>query len=117
MDLLKQNGVEPVLAVDWPKKAETLARRRRASCSSSTAPKSTKVLKENRVAKVQKLMDEKVGLVQLTRPPTTPRNSAARPRVGRRRVGEGRRARALGHGVHHLPRPPDLPRRESVQNR
>lgn len=65
MDLLKQNpGVSPVLAIDWPKKPETLAGARAIVFFFDGAEKH-QALKEDRMSKVQKLMDEKVGLVQL----------------------------------------------------
>lgn len=64
MDLLKQNGVSPVLALDWPKKAETLDGAKAVVFFFDGAEKH-QVLKENRVAQVQKLMDAKAGLVQL----------------------------------------------------
>src|SRR5262245_46777458 len=64
MDLLKQNGVAPVLAIDWPKKPETLTGAKAVVFFFDGAEKH-QVLKEDRVTKVQKLMDDKVGLVQL----------------------------------------------------
>lgn len=63
-DLLKQNGVAPVLALDWPKKAETLAGAKAVVFLFDGAEKH-QVLKEKRVSALQKLMDDKVGLVQL----------------------------------------------------
>ncbi|MFM8274198.1 MAG: ThuA domain-containing protein, partial [Gemmata sp.] len=63
-DLLKQNGAAPVLALDWPKKAETFENARAVVFFFDGAEKH-QVLKEDRVAKVQKLMDAKVGLVQI----------------------------------------------------
>ncbi len=64
MDLLKQNGVAPVLALDWPKKPDTLAGAKAVVFFFDGAEKH-QALKGDRVATVQKLMDEKVGLVQL----------------------------------------------------
>src|SRR5262249_20840695 len=62
---LTQNpGVSPVLAIDWPKKPETLAGAKAVVFFFDGAEKH-QVLKEDRIAKVQKLMDDKVGLVQL----------------------------------------------------
>ncbi len=63
-DLLKQNGVAPVLALDWPKKAETLAGAKAVVFLFDGAEKH-QVLKEKRLPALQKLMDDKVGLVQL----------------------------------------------------
>jgi hypothetical protein len=64
MDLLKQNGVAPVLAIDWPKKPETLSGAKAVVFFFDGADKH-QVLKDDRVAKIQKLVDDKVGLVQL----------------------------------------------------
>lgn len=64
MDLLKQNGVSPVLALDWPKKAETLDGAKAVVFFFDGAEKH-QVLKDKRVTQVQKLLDAKVGLVQL----------------------------------------------------
>jgi trehalose utilization protein len=63
-DLLAQNGVAPVLALDWPKKPETLAGAKAVVFLFDGAEKH-QVLKEKRLPAVQKLMDDKVGLVQL----------------------------------------------------
>ncbi|HEY1186411.1 MAG TPA: ThuA domain-containing protein [Gemmata sp.] len=63
-DLLKQTpNVAPVLALDWPKKAETLNGARAVVFFFDGAEKH-QVLKGARLAQVQKLMDAKVGLVQ-----------------------------------------------------
>ena len=64
MDLLKQNGVTPVLAIDWPKKPDTLAGAKTVVFFFDGAEKH-QVLKDDRISKIQKLMGEKVGLVQL----------------------------------------------------
>ena len=65
MDLLRQTpGVFPVLAVDWPKKPETFAGARAVVFFFDGGDKHA-VLKEDRVAQVQKLVDANVGLVHL----------------------------------------------------
>jgi hypothetical protein len=65
LDLLKQTpGVAPVLAIDWPKKPETLAGAKAVVFFFDGADKH-QVLKGDRIATIQKLMDDKVGLVQL----------------------------------------------------
>ena len=64
MDLLKQNGVAPVLALDWPKKPDTLAGAKAVVFFFDGAEKHQR-LKGDRLATVQKLMDDKAGLVQL----------------------------------------------------
>ncbi len=62
-DLLKQNpGVAPVLAVDWPKKAETLAGAKAVVFFFDGAEKSL-LLKEDHLAQIQKLADAGAGLV------------------------------------------------------
>jgi trehalose utilization protein len=63
-DLLRQSpGVFPVLAVDWPKKPETLSGARTVVFFFDGAEKHA-VLKDERLAQVQKLIDAGVGLVQ-----------------------------------------------------
>ena len=65
MDLLRQtSGVEPVLAIDWPEKPETLKGARAIVFFFDGGDKHG-ILKGNRVADVQKLVEEGVGLVQL----------------------------------------------------
>jgi trehalose utilization protein len=64
-DLLAQTeGVAPVLALDWPKKPETLAGARAVVFMFDGAEKS-KLLKDDHLARIQKLADSGVGLVQL----------------------------------------------------
>lgn len=64
MDMLKQTpNVAPVLAIDWPKKPDTLTGAKAVVFLFDGAEKH-QVLKENRLATVQKMMDDKVGLVQ-----------------------------------------------------
>lgn len=61
-DLLRQTPeVFPVLAVDWPKKPETLANARAVVFLFDGGDKHA-LLKEDRLAQVQKLADAKVGL-------------------------------------------------------
>lgn len=61
-DLLRQTpDVFPVLAVDWPKKPETLANARAVVFLFDGGDKHA-LLKEDRLAQVQKLADAKVGL-------------------------------------------------------
>lgn len=65
VDLLKQTaGVAPVLAVDWPKKPETLEGAKAVVFLFDGAEKH-QLLKENRLPAFQKFVDAKVGLVQL----------------------------------------------------
>lgn len=64
MDLLKQTpDIAPVLAVDWPKKPETLAGAKSVVFFFDGGDKHT-LLKEDRMAQMQKLLDARVGLVQ-----------------------------------------------------
>jgi hypothetical protein len=63
-DLLRQTpGVFPVLALDWPKKPETLAGAKAIVCFFDGGDKHA-FLQEGRLAQVQKLADAGVGLVQ-----------------------------------------------------
>jgi trehalose utilization protein len=65
MDLLRQTpGVFPVLALDWPKNAETFAGARAVVFFFDGGDKHG-VLKDDRVTQVQKLADAGAGLVQL----------------------------------------------------
>ena len=65
MDLLRQTpGVFPVLAVDWPKKAETFTGARAVVLFFDGGDKHA-LLKGDRLAQVQKLADAGVGLVHL----------------------------------------------------
>lgn len=64
-DLLRQTpGVFPVLALDWPKKPETFAGAKSIVFFFDGGDKHA-LLKEDRLAQVQKLVDSGVGLVQL----------------------------------------------------
>ncbi len=64
-DLLKQTtGVAPVLALDWPKKPETLAGAKSVVFLFDGGDKH-QLLAANRMAQVRKLADEGVGLVGL----------------------------------------------------
>src|SRR4051812_43497026 len=55
MDLLKQNGAAPVLAIDWPKKPETLAAGAKAVVFFFDGAEKHQVLKDDRLSKIQKL--------------------------------------------------------------
>ena len=64
-DLLEQSpGVAPVIALDWPKKPETLANAKAVLFLFDGAEKHG-LLKENRLAQIQKLADDGAGLVFL----------------------------------------------------
>lgn len=64
-DLLKQTpGVQPVLAVDWPAKADTFAGARAVGFFFDGGDKHA-LLKDGRLAQVQKLAEAGVGLVHL----------------------------------------------------
>jgi hypothetical protein len=65
MELLRQTpGVFPVLAIDWPKNPETFVGARAVVFYFDGGDKNA-LLKENRLAQVQKLADAGVGLVNL----------------------------------------------------
>ena len=107
MDLLKQNGVAPVLALDWPKKPDTLAGAKAVVFFFDGAEKH-QVLKDNRLATVQKLMDEKVGLVQLHQTADYPKDFGDKARGwagGAWEKGKGDRA----HWVTEFDTFPDHP--------
>ncbi len=107
MDLLKQNGIAPVLALDWPKKPETLAGAKAVVFFFDGAEKH-QVLKEDRLAKVQKLMDDKVGLVQLHQTADYPKDFGDKARGwagGAWEKGTGQRA----HWVTEFGTFPDHP--------
>ncbi|WP_020475411.1 ThuA domain-containing protein [Zavarzinella formosa] len=63
-DLLKQSGVAPVIALDWPKKPETLAGAKAILFLSDGAEKHA-LLKDNRLAEITKLAESGTGLVFL----------------------------------------------------
>jgi hypothetical protein len=107
MDLLKQNGVAPVLAVDWPKKPETLAGAKSVVFFFDGAEKHQAV-KGERAAQVQKLMDTKAGLVQLHQTADYPKDFAEKARGwagGAWEKGSGQRA----HWVAEFAKFPDHP--------
>ncbi|MBY0456898.1 MAG: ThuA domain-containing protein [Gemmataceae bacterium] len=80
MDLLKQTpDVAPVLALDWPKKAETFAGAKVVVFLFDGADKH-QAIKEGRLAQIQKLMDAKVGLVQLHQTADYPKDFAGKAR-------------------------------------
>jgi type 1 glutamine amidotransferase len=63
-DLLKQSEVAPVIALDWPKKPETLAGAKAILFLSDGAEKHA-LLKDNRLAEITKLAAAGTGLVFL----------------------------------------------------
>jgi type 1 glutamine amidotransferase len=84
MDLLRQtSGVEPVLAIDWPKKPETLKGAKAIVFFFDGGDKHA-VLRGERAAELQKLVAEGVGLVQLHQAVDYPkdRGEAARAWAG-----------------------------------
>lgn len=94
MDLLKQNGVAPVLAIDWPKKPETLKDAKAVVFFFDGAEKH-QAIKGDRLAQVQKLMDAKVGLVQLHQTADYPKDLGDKARGwagGAWEKGKGQRA-------------------------
>ena len=107
MDLLRPNGVAPVLALDWPKKPETFAGAKAVLFFFDGAEKH-QVLKEDRTAKFQKLMDDKVGLVQLHQTADYPKDFGDKARGwagGAWEKGTGERA----HWVTEFDTFPDHP--------
>jgi trehalose utilization protein len=112
MDLLKQNGAAPVLAVDWPKKPETFENAKAVVFFFDGAEKH-QALKESRVAQVQKLMDAKVGLVQLHQTVEYTKDFGDKARGwagGAWEKGTGARA----HWVHEFDTFPDHPATRGV---
>ncbi len=80
MDLVRQTpGVFPVLAVDWPSKPETFAGARAVVFLFDGGDKHA-LLKDQRLAQVQKLADAGVGLVQLHQAIDYPRDLGDRVR-------------------------------------
>ncbi len=80
MDLLRQNpGVAPVLAIDWPKKAETLAGAKAVVFFFDGGDKHG-ALKEDRAAQVQKLAEAGVGIVQFHQTVDYPKDFGDRAR-------------------------------------
>lgn len=79
-DLLKQTeNVAPVLAVDWPKKAETFKNARAIVFFFDGAEKH-QIAKENRVKEFQTVLDGKVGFVQLHQVADYPKDLSERAR-------------------------------------
>ncbi len=107
-DLLKQtSGVAPVIAADWPTKAETFANAKAVVLFVDGGAKHA-VLKGNRAAEVQKLVDAGVGLVQLHQVADYPKDFGERARAwagGSWAAGSGQRA----HWVHEFKTFPDHP--------
>ncbi len=108
MDLLKQTpNVAPVLAVDWPKKPETLANAKAVVFLFDGAEKHH-VLKANRVPAIQKLIDAKAGFVQLHQTADYPKDLGDKARAwagGAWEKGIGARA----HWVTEFDKFPDHP--------
>ena len=87
MDLLRQTpGVFPVLAVDWPKKPETFQGAKAVVFFFDGAEKHA-FLKGDRLAQVQKLADDGVGLVHLHQVIDYPADLGERARAGWGRPG------------------------------
>jgi hypothetical protein len=107
-DLLKQPpGVAPVIAADWPTKAETLAGAKVVVLFVDGGDKHA-ALQGNRAAEVQKLVDAGVGLVQLHQVADDPKDFGDRARAwagGAWEKGTGQRA----HWVHTFKTFPDHP--------
>jgi trehalose utilization protein len=106
-DLLRQNGVAPVLAIDWPKKPDTLKGAKAVVFFFDGAEKH-QVLKDDRVATVQKLVDDEVGLVQLHQTADYPKDFGDKARGwagGAWEKGTGQRA----HWVTEFDAFPDHP--------
>jgi hypothetical protein len=81
MDLLRQTpGVFPVLALDWPKKAETFDGAKAVVFFFDGGDKHA-LLKGDRRAQVQKLVDAGVGLVQLHQAADYPKDLGERARA------------------------------------
>ena len=98
-DLLKQTpNVAPVLALDWPKKADTFAGAKAVVFLFDGAEKH-QALKGDRLARVQKMMDDKVGLVQFHQTADYPKDFAEKARAwsgGAWEKGTGERAHWIG---------------------
>ncbi|AWM40622.1 Trehalose utilization [Gemmata obscuriglobus] len=107
-DLLKQTpNVAPVLALDWPKKADTLDNAKAVVFLFDGAEKH-QALKGERLAQVQKLMDAKAGLVQFHQTADYPKDFGAKAREwsgGAWEKGAGERA----HWVTTFDRFPEHP--------
>lgn len=81
MDLLRQTpGVSPVLAVDWPEKPETLAGARSIVMFFDGGDKHA-LLKDDRLARVEKLAAAGVGLVALHQDVDVPQEQGDRVRA------------------------------------
>lgn len=79
-DLLRQTpGVFPVIAIDWPKKAETFAGAKAVVFFFDGAEKHG-VLKDDRLAQLQKLADAGVGLVHFHQAVDYPKDLSERAR-------------------------------------
>jgi type 1 glutamine amidotransferase len=80
MDLLRQTpGVFPVLAVDWPTRPDTFAEAKAVVLFLDGGDKHA-ILKDDRLAEVQKLVESGVGLVQLHQVADYPKDLADRAR-------------------------------------
>src|SRR5271168_5022 len=80
MDLLRQTpGVAPVLAIDWPEKPDTLKDAKAVVLFLDGGDKHA-VLKGERVAQVQQLIDGGVGLVQIHQVADYPKDLGDRAR-------------------------------------
>ncbi len=108
MDLVRQTpGVAPVLAIDWPKKAETFKDAKSLVFLLDGGDKHA-FLKGDRFTEIQKLMDTGVGLVQLHQIADYPKDFGERVRAFAGGAWEkGYSARA--HWVSELKEFPDHP--------
>jgi type 1 glutamine amidotransferase len=107
-DLLKQSpGVHPVLAIDWPKKPETLAGAKAIVMFFDGAEKHH-AIKGNRATELQKAIDAGAGLVALHQTADYPKDFGDRARSWTGAAwekGMGQRA----HWVHKFESFPDHP--------
>ncbi len=107
-DLLKQTpGIAPVTVADWPTAPETFAGAKAVVLFVDGGAKHA-VLKGNRAAEVQKLVDAGVGLVQIHQVADYPKDFGDRARAwagGAWEAGTGQRA----HWVHTFETFPDHP--------
>lgn len=107
-DLVRQTpGVEPVLAIDWPKQTETFANAKAVVFLFDGAEKH-QAIRENRPKQIQELIDRGAGLVQIHQPADYPKEFADRAREwvgGAWEKGTGQRA----HWVQRFDQFPEHP--------
>jgi type 1 glutamine amidotransferase len=108
MDLLAQNpGVAPVLAIDWPQKDETWNGVKAVVFFFDGGDKHT-VLKGDRAARIQKLADSGVGLVQFHKAVDYPKDFGDRARGWAGAAWE-KSVSERAHWVHEFNSFPDHP--------